>query len=447
MSKPIVAIIGRPNVGKSSLFNYLTGKRISIIEDTPGVTRDRIYQDIEWSGRTVSLVDTGGLEPYSTDSILVQMKRQAEIAVDLANVIIFMVDAKDGVTATDKEIATMLRISGKPIVLTVNKVDSIGEPPPEIYEFYNLGIGDFCTVSAAHGLGIGELLDAVFGQLPPREEDEEEENVIKVAVVGKPNAGKSSLINKLLGEERVIVSDIPGTTRDAIDSYLTVDGQRYCIIDTAGMRKRGKITDNIERYSIMRSLTAVDRSDVVLLMIDASEGVTEQDTKIAGYAYDQGKATVIAVNKWDLIEKETGTLEKFKKEVYDKLSFMTYSPMLFISALTGQRVSKVLETVRKVAEAASYRVTTGMLNDVLSEAIAINQPPSDKGKRLKIYYMTQVKVKPPTFAIFCNSAKLFHFSYQRFIENRLRQNFGFEGTPIVLNIREKGEGENASARD
>ena len=439
MSKAMVAIIGRPNVGKSSLFNYLTCKRISILYDTPGVTRDRIYQDIEWCGRYVSLVDTGGLEPSASDSILVQMRRQAEIAMELADVIVFMVDAKDGVTANDKEIATLLRHSGKPVILCVNKVDVPGDPPADVYDFYNLGMGDFYIISAAHGLGIGELLDAIYEKLPPEDAEEEDGSVIKIAVVGKPNAGKSSLVNKIMGEERVIVSDIPGTTRDAIDSYITIDEQRYCIIDTAGMRKRGRITDNIERYSIMRSLTAVDRADVVVIVIDARDGVTEQDTKIAGYAHDQGKAAVIAVNKWDLIEKETGTLEKFKKEVNDKLSFMLYAPVVFISALTGQRVPKLIETARKAAESASYRVPTGMLNDVLGEAIAVNQPPSDKGRRLKIYYMTQIKVKPPTFAIFCNSMKLFHFSYQRYLENQLRSNFGFEGTPIILKIREKGE--------
>lgn len=440
MSKPMVAIVGRPNVGKSSFFNYLIGRRVSIVEDTPGVTRDRIYEDVEWSGRVFSLVDTGGLEPASTDTILVQMRRQAELALDLADVIIFMVDAKDGVTANDKDIATMLRKVNKPVVLVVNKVDNIGEPPPEVYEFYNLGMGDFYTISSAHGLGIGEVLDAVSEHFPSVDEDEIEKETIKVAVVGKPNAGKSSLINKILGEERVIVSNIPGTTRDAIDTYFERDDKRYCFIDTAGMRKRGKVTENIERYSVMRSLTAVDRSDVVILVVDAAEGISEQDSKIAGYAHNQGKAFIIAVNKWDLIEKDTGTMQKFKNKVYEELPFMMYAPVLFISALTGQRVHKVFEMTDYVANQAAFRVPTGMLNDVLAEAIAVAQPPSDKGKRLKIFYMTQIKVKPPTFAIFCNSTKLFHFSYERYIENQLRKNFGFEGTPIVFKIREKTEG-------
>ncbi len=440
MSKPVVAIIGRPNVGKSAFFNYVTGKRISIVEDVPGVTRDRIYEDVEWRGRVFSLIDTGGLEPASTDPILLQMKRQAEIAVELADVILFMVDNKDGVTANDKDIATLLRKVSKPVVLAVNKVDNVGEPPLSVYDFYNLGIGDFYTVSAMHGLGIGEVLDALYEHFPEESGEEEDGSLIKVAVVGKPNAGKSSLINKLLGEERVIVSDVAGTTRDAIDTYLTREDQLFCFIDTAGMRKRGRITDNIERYSTMRSLTAIDRSDVCVILIDAVDGVTEQDTKIAGYAHNQGKASIIAINKWDLIEKENGTLEKFRKTVQEKLSFMLYAPVLFLSAKTGQRVEKLFELVRFVADQTSLRVSTGMLNDVLNEAVAVTQPPSDKGKRLKIYYMTQIKVKPPTFAVFCNSSKLFHFSYLRYLENQLRKNFGFEGTPISFKIREKGDG-------
>lgn len=432
-----VAILGRPNVGKSSFFNYVTGKRISIVEDVPGVTRDRIYEEVEWSGKHFTLIDTGGLEPNSTDTILQQMKRQAELAVELADVILFMCDMKDGVTASDMDIATLIRKTKKPVILVVNKVDKVGEPPADIYEFYNLGLGDFYSISSAHGLGIGEVLDAVLEQLPVFEEDDEESNLIRVAVVGKPNAGKSSLINRILGEERVIVSDIPGTTRDAIDTYVTKDGQDFCFIDTAGMRKRGKITDNIERYSIMRSLTAVDRSDVVVIMVDAKDGVTEQDTKIAGYAHNKGKACIVAINKWDLIDKETSTMDDYKKTVQDKLSFMLYAPVMFISALTGQRVTKLYEMIKFVADQAAQRISTGMLNDVLNEAVAMVQPPSDKGKRLKLYYMTQIKVKPPTFAVFVNRADLAHFSYMRYIENRIRQNFGFEGTPIVFKIREK----------
>ena len=438
MSKPIVAILGRPNVGKSSFFNYVTGKRISIVEDVPGVTRDRIYEDVEWRGRTFTLIDTGGLEPAS-DSILMQMKRQAEIAVELADIILFMTDGREGVTANDKDIAALLRKSGKPLLLVVNKIDHIGEPPLTVYDFYNLGLGDFYTISSAHGLGIGEVLDALYAMFPENWEEDEPEDATKVAVVGKPNAGKSSLINQILGEERVIVSDVPGTTRDAIDTYVEREGNRFCFIDTAGMRKRGKITDHIERYSTMRSLTAVDRCDVVVIMIDAQDGVTEQDTKIAGYAHNKGKACVIAVNKWDLIDKDTKTMETYRKTVQEKLSFMLYAPVLFISARTGQRVQKLYEMIQYVANQAAMRIQTGVLNDVLNEAVAMVQPPSDKGKRLKLYYMTQIRVKPPTFAIFCNRSELFHFSYARYIENQLRKNFGFEGTPIVFKIREKEE--------
>ncbi len=437
--KPMVAIIGRPNVGKSSFFNYLVGRRVSIVENTPGVTRDRIYEDIEWAGRTFTLVDMGGLEPESTDTILVQMRRQAEFALDLADVIIFMVDVKDGLTAADADIATMLRKVNKPVVTVVNKVDTRGEPPPEVYEFYNLGMGDFFCISSAHGLGLGEVLDEVSKYFPPEDETDEEKETIHVAVIGKPNAGKSSLINKILGEERVIVSNIPGTTRDAIDTYFEANDKRYCFIDTAGMRKRGKVTDDIERYSVMRSLSAVDRSDVTILVVDANEGISEQDSKIAGYAHDAGKAFIIVVNKWDLIEKDTNTMKRFTEDVYNELPFMTYAPVVFVSALTGQRVKKVFELVDYVCDQAAFRVPTGMLNDVLDEAKAVAQPPSDKGRRLKIFYMTQVKVKPPTFCIFCNSQKLFHFSYQRYIENQLRKNFGFEGTPIVFKIIEKSE--------
>ncbi|NLN04747.1 MAG: ribosome biogenesis GTPase Der, partial [Clostridiaceae bacterium] len=406
MKKPVVAIIGRPNVGKSTFFNFIAGKRISIVENIPGVTRDRIYEDVEWRGRVFSFVDTGGLEMDSKDSILMQMRCQVEIALELADVILFMVDAKDGVTANDKEIATMLRRFGKPLLLVVNKVDNIGEPPPEIYEFYNLGIGDFFCISSSHGLGIGEVLDKVYELCPETEFEDDEEGIIKVAVLGKPNVGKSSLINKILGEDRVIVSDVPGTTRDAIDTYYTIDDQKFCFIDTAGLRKRGKITDNIERYSTMRSLRAVDRSDVVLIVIDATEGVTEQDTKIAGYAHNQGKASIILVNKWDLIEKDSKTVDEYREAVYNKLGFMLYAPVEFISAKTGQRVNRLVDMIQRVASSSETRVPTGMLNDVLNDAMLMVQPPSDKGRRLKIYYMTQVKVKPPTFVIFCNDEKL-----------------------------------------
>ncbi len=439
MKKPVVAIIGRPNVGKSTFFNFIAGKRISIVENIPGVTRDRIYEDVEWRGRVFSFVDTGGLEMDSKDSILMQMRCQVEIALELADVILFMVDAKDGVTANDKEIATMLRRFGKPLLLVVNKVDNIGEPPPEIYEFYNLGIGDFFCISSSHGLGIGEVLDKVYELCPETEFEDDEEGIIKVAVLGKPNVGKSSLINKILGEDRVIVSDVPGTTRDAIDTYYTIDDQKFCFIDTAGLRKRGKITDNIERYSTMRSLRAVDRSDVVLIVIDATEGVTEQDTKIAGYAHNQGKASIILVNKWDLIEKDSKTVDEYREAVYNKLGFMLYAPVEFISAKTGQRVNRLVDMIQRVASSSETRVPTGMLNDVLNDAMLMVQPPSDKGRRLKIYYMTQVKVKPPTFVIFCNDEKLFHYSYLRYIENQMRTNFGFEGTPLVFIVRERNE--------
>lgn len=439
MGRSLVAIVGRPNVGKSSLFNYIVGRRISIVEDTPGVTRDRIYADAEWRGRKFSLVDTGGIEPASEEVIPAQMRRQAEMAVELASVIVLMVDAKEGMTAADSEIASMLMRSGKPLVLCVNKVDNIGEPPPEIYEFYALGIGDPVTVSATHGLGIGDLLDAIFENLPGETEEESDEEVIKVAVVGKPNAGKSSLINKILREDRVIVSDIAGTTRDAVDTYATIGDRRFCFVDTAGMRKRGKITENIERYSIVRALDAVDRCNVCVIVIDAVDGVTEQDTKIAGYANEKGKGIIIAVNKWDLITKDTGTLEAYKLDVLNGFNFIMFAPVLFISALTGQRIRSLFDTIVEVNAENRKRISTGMLNDVLNESVAIVQPPSDKGKRLKIYYMTQVAVAPPTFCIFCNSEKLFHFSYLRYIENRLRKNFGFTGTPLVFKIREKSE--------
>ena len=439
MSKPIVAIVGRPNVGKSTFFNYLAGRRISIVEDTPGVTRDRIYTEVEWRNRKFTLIDTGGIEPYSEDKIMKQMKNQAEIAIETADVIIFMVDMKDGLTASDREVATMLRRSKKPVILAVNKVDKVGELPPEVYEFYNLGMDNLMPVSSIHGLGMGDLLDEVFKYFPDEAEEEYDEDVIKVAVVGKPNAGKSSLINKILGEERVIVSDIPGTTRDAIDTYVENEAGKFVFIDTAGIRRQSRITENIERYSTIRSWTAIERADVCLIMIDAVEGVTEQDTKIAGYAHEQGKASIIVINKWDLVEKSTGTLEEYRKNVLEKLGFMLYAPVIFISAKTGQRVDKIYELVKYVADQAALRITTGVLNDLLNEAIAIVQPPSDKGKRLKIYYMTQASVKPPTFVLFVNNMELMHYSYERYLENQLRKSFGFEGTPIRFLIREKGK--------
>ncbi|HOV27586.1 MAG TPA: ribosome biogenesis GTPase Der [Pseudobacteroides sp.] len=439
MAKPIVAIVGRPNVGKSTFFNYVAGRRISIVEDTPGVTRDRIYTDVEWRNRKFTLIDTGGIEPYTEDKIMQQMKRQAELAIETADVIIFMVDCKDGMTASDKEVGSMLRKAKKPIILAVNKVDRVGEPPPEVYEFYNLGLGDMITISSVHGLGMGDLLDAVYEHFPEDTGEDYGEDVIKVAVIGKPNAGKSSLINKILGEDRVIVSDIPGTTRDAIDTYFEKDNGKYVFIDTAGIRRKSKISENIERYSTIRSWTAIERADVCIIMIDAQDGVTEQDTKIAGYAHENGKASIIIVNKWDLVEKTTGTLEEYRKSVLEKLGFMTYAPVLFISAKTGQRVHKIIELVDYVANQASLRISTGMLNDLVNESIAMVQPPSDKGKRLKIYYMTQAGVKPPTFVIFVNDKELMHYSYERYLENQLRKSFGFEGTPIKFLLREKSK--------
>lgn len=437
MSKPIVAVVGRPNVGKSTFFNYLAGSRISIVEDTPGVTRDRIYTEVEWRNKKFTLIDTGGIEPYSEDIIMQQMKRQAEIAIETADVIIFMVDGKEGMTATDKEVATMLRKSNKPVVLSVNKVDRVGDPPPEVYEFYNLAMGDMLIISSVHGLGMGDLLDAVFDHFPEDIDGDEDEDVIKVAVVGKPNAGKSSLINAILGENRVIVSHIPGTTRDAIDTHIEVEGQKFTFIDTAGIRKRSKINENIEKYSTIRSWTAIERADVCLIMIDAVDGVTEQDTKIAGYAHDQGKAAIIIINKWDLVTKETGTLEEYRRQVNESLGFMTYAPVLFISAKTGQRVNKIYELIKYVNDQASFRISTGMLNDLVNEAVAMVQPPSDKGRKLKIYYMTQIGVKPPAFVIFVNETQLFHYSYERYLENQLRKNFGFEGTPIKFIHRQR----------
>ncbi|MDK2800672.1 MAG: GTPase [Clostridiales bacterium] len=437
MSKPIVALVGRPNVGKSTLFNKIIGQRISIVEDTPGVTRDRIYAEGEWLGRIFTLIDTGGIEPTSKDEILTQMRQQAEVAVETSHVIVFLVDVKDGLTASDKDVANMLIKSGKPIVLACNKVDNIGEPPLELYEFYNLGLGEPIPISSIHGLGIGDLLDAVAEHFPDAVDDEYDEDIMKVAIIGKPNAGKSSLVNKILGENRVIVSDVPGTTRDAIDTYFEKDGDKYIFIDTAGMRKKGKIFENIERYSVIRSLTAIERSNVCLIMIDASEGVTEQDTKIAGFAHEQGKASIIVINKWDLIEKDDKTMHLFRQEVMNKLSFMTYAPIAFISAKTGQRIGKLFELIKYVADQHSMRISTGMLNDIINEAVVKVQPPSDKGKRLKILYVTQASVKPPTFVIFVNDKELMHFSYQRYIENQIRSAFGLEGTPLRFIIRER----------
>ena len=439
MSKPVVAIVGRPNVGKSTLFNYITKQRISIIEDTPGVTRDRIYAEADWRGRNFTLIDTGGIEPFTGDYIKKMMLRQAEIAVETADVIIFLLDMKTGLTAADDDVAVILRKSQKPIVVAVNKSDNVGDIPPAAYEFYNLGMGEIYPISSIHGLGIGDLLDAVYEHFPEDMDYEQDEDIIKVAVIGKPNVGKSSLINSILGEDRVIVSDIPGTTRDAIDTFVERGDKKYIFIDTAGIRRKSKIDESIERYSVIRSWTAVDRADVCIIMIDANDSVTEQDTKIAGYAHEQGKACIIAVNKWDEIEKETGTLEKMRKEVIDKLEFMVYAPVVFISAKTGQRVERLFELVDFVFDQASFRIQTGMLNDVLNEAIAMVQPPSDKGKRLKIYYMVQVGIKPPRFVLFVNDKQLMHFSYERYIINTLRRNFGFEGTPIRLIIREKGQ--------
>jgi GTP-binding protein len=437
LAKPVVAIVGRPNVGKSTFFNYICGRRISIVEDTPGVTRDRIYAEAEWRNRKFTLIDTGGIEPHSDDKMLQQMRRQAELAIEMADVIVFMVDAREGMTASDNEIGIMLRKSSKHVVLVANKVDRIGEPPPEIYEFYNLAMGDVMTISSVHGLGMGDLLDEVFEYFPDEHEEDYEDDVIKVAVIGKPNSGKSSLINKVLGEERVIVSDIPGTTRDAIDTYVEDGEDKYVFVDTAGIRRQSKINENIEKYSTLRSWRAIERSDVCVIMVDAQDGVTEQDTKIAGYAHEQGKASVIVINKWDLVEKETGTLEEYRKQVNEKLGFMQYAPVLFISVKTGQRVQKLLELIKFVFSQSSLRISTGMLNDLLNEATAMVQPPSDKGKRLKLYYATQSSVRPPTFIIFVNNRELFHFSYERYIENQLRKSYGFEGTPIRFIHRER----------
>ena len=441
MSKPVVAIVGRPNVGKSTFFNYLAGKRISIIDDTPGVTRDRIYAESEWRGRRFTIIDTGGIEPDTEDYIKRQMIRQAHFAIDMADVIIMLVDGKTGLTAMDEDVANLLRKAAKPVIVAVNKVDSPGRSPAEVYEFYNLGMGEIYPISSLHGLGMGELLDAVYEHFPPESESDEDDDAVKVAVIGKPNVGKSSTINRILGEERVIVSDIPGTTRDAIDTHFEVDGKRYVFIDTAGIRRKSRVEDDIEKYSVLRAWAAIDRADVCIIMLDAQEGVTEQDTRIAGYAHEQGKASIIAVNKWDLVEKKTGKLEEFKKKIGEDLEFMNYAPIVFISAKTGQRVNRLLELVDYVYDQASLRIQTGVLNDVLNEAIAMVQPPSDRGKRLRIYYITQTGVLPPSFVLFVNDMELMHYSYERYLKNALRSNFGFEGTPIRFIIKEKSDKE------
>ena len=439
--KPLVAIVGRPNVGKSMLFNKLIGQRLSIVEDTPGVTRDRIYGESEWCGRKFRLVDTGGIEPRTDDQILSFMREQAEIAIQHADVIIFLTDVKTGLTASDQEVANMLLRSRKPIVLAVNKMDSTGVTDPEFYEFYNLGLGDPIAVSAVHGHGTGDLLDACVQYFPPEDEEEEEDDAIKVAVIGKPNAGKSSLVNKILGEERVIVSNVAGTTRDAIDSRFTNDKGSFVFIDTAGMRKKSKIEEDIEKYSVLRATMAIDRADVCLIMIDATEGVTEQDAKIAGIAHERGKGMIIAVNKWDALEKDDKTIYRFTEKVRNTLAYMPYAELLFISAKTGQRLPKLFETIDMVLQYQNLRVQTGVLNEILTEAMAMQQPPSDRGKRLKIYYMTQVSVKPPTFVIFVNDKELMHFSYVRYLENKIRESFGFRGTPLKFIIRERKEKE------
>ena len=441
MAKPLVAIVGRPNVGKSMLFNKLVGRRLSIVEDTPGVTRDRLYAECEWRGRTFDIVDTGGIEPGTTTEILSFMRKQAEIAIQNATVIVFLCDIKTGLTASDQDVANMLLRSRKPVILAVNKMDQVGMTNPDIYEFYNLGLGDPIAVSAVHGHGTGDLLDACFDYFPPEEEEEEESDIIKVAVIGKPNVGKSSLLNRSLGEERVIVSNMAGTTRDAVDSYFENESGKFLFIDTAGMRKKSKVNDQIEKFSVLRAAMAIERSDVCLIMIDANEGVTEQDTKVAGMAHDSGKACIIVVNKWDAVEKDGKTMDRMREDIRRDLSYMTYAPILFISALTGQRVGRLFQLIKYVDDQAAMRITTGMLNSLLADATARVQPPTDKGRRLKIYYMTQAGTRPPHFVCFCNDAKLFHFSYQRYLENQIRSTFGLEGTPIRLTIRQRGDKE------
>ena len=439
MSKPIVAIVGKPNVGKSRFFNYVIGQRISIVEDTPGVTRDRVYGEASWKDRNFTLIDTGGIEPESEDIIVSQMREQANIAINIADVIIFMTDVRGGVTSVDEEIAVMLKKSKKPIVLVCNKSDNIGEPPPEIYEFYNLGLGNPYPVSAANALGIGDVLDAIYEHFPSKDDEEENDDIIKVAIIGKPNVGKSSLVNRITVQNRTIVSNIAGTTRDAIDTEYENEFGKYVLIDTAGIRKKSKVNESIEKFSIMRTLFAIERSDVCLLLIDATEGITDQDAKVLGEAHEAGKGIIIVVNKWDAVEKDNYTTEEYKKDIYNKLAYASYAPIIFISAKTGQRVNKLFEMINSVASQNSLRVSTSVVNEVINEAISIVQPPSDKGKRLKIFYGTQASTKPPTFVIFVNNKELFHFSYQRYIINCFRNNFGLEGTPVRLIIREKGE--------
>ena len=441
MPKPIIAIVGRPNVGKSALFNKLIGQRLSIVEDTPGVTRDRIYGESDWNGRKFTLIDTGGIEPRTDSEILTFMREQAEIAISHADVIVFLTDIKTGLTASDQEVAGMLQRSGKPIVLAVNKMDATGTVNPDFYEFYNLGLGDPVAVSAVHGHGTGDLLDECVKYFPPEGEDEEDDDRIQVAIIGKPNVGKSSLTNKILGQQRTIVSSVAGTTRDAIDSYFENETGKYVFIDTAGMRKKSRVDEAIERYSVLRAQMAIERADVCLILIDAQEGVTEQDTKVAGMAHEAGKASIIVVNKWDLIEKDGKTMDRMREDIRRDLGYMTYAPILFISAMTGQRVERLFELIQYVNNQAATRITTGMLNSVLADAQTRVQPPTDKGRRLKIYYMTQAGIKPPHFICFCNDARLFHFSYQRYLENQIRNVFGLEGTPIRMTIRQKGDKE------
>ena len=441
MSKPVVAIVGRPNVGKSTFFNYIVGKRISIVEDTPGVTRDRIYADANWRGMDFTVIDTGGIEPESEDLIVSQMRTQADIAISMADVIVFVTDIKVGITSSDNEIALMLRKSKKPIVLVCNKADNYGQTTDDIYEFYNLGLGDPHPVSSKNALGIGDVLDAIYDLLPKEKNNEDDGTTVKVALIGKPNVGKSSLVNKILGENRVIVSNIAGTTRDAIDSEFENEYGKYVFIDTAGIRRKSKVTENIERYSIMRTSLAIERADVCIFMIDANEGVTDQDAKIAGEAHEAGKGVIIAVNKWDEYEKDNNTVENYKKQIYDKLSYLSYAPIIFISAKTGQRVDKLYELINVVANQNAMRVPTSVLNQVLNEAIAIVQPPTDKGKRLRIFYMTQASTKPPTFVVFVNDKKLFHFSYERYLINQIRKEFTLTGTPVRMIVRERGKKE------
>jgi GTP-binding protein len=439
LSKPVIAIVGRPNVGKSMLFNKIAGRRLSIVEDVPGVTRDRLYADSDWSGREFTMIDTGGIEPKADSEMLSFMRAQAEIAVETADVIVFVTDGRTGVTAADEEVANMLLRSRKPVVLAVNKLDTPAAVIPELYEFYSLGLGDPIAVSALHGHGTGDLLDACIAHFPPPEETEEDEDVVKVAIMGKPNVGKSSLVNRILGEERVIVSDVAGTTRDAVDSLFENEQGRFMFIDTAGIRKKSRVDDRIEKFSVMRAEMAVERADVCLIMIDAREGVTEQDTKVAGLVHEAGKASVIVVNKWDLVDKDTHTMDKMRKDVMRDLAFMSYAPIIFISALTGQRVDRLFELIKYVDDQSATRISTGMLNNVLADATARVQPPTDRGRRLKIYYMTQTGVRPPNFVVFVNSAELFHFSYRRYLENQIRSVFGLEGTPIRMVVRQKGD--------